>query len=61
MQSAFHCNSKYSLVCIGVEITADSFMSVLDNGVYLCQLAQLLQSKASQTEHTSDLPKVGDY
>ena len=46
-------------VCAGIEITADTFMSVLDNGVHLCQLAQLLELKAKQAPDPPDAPKVG--
>lgn len=33
----------------GVHLTADSLMDGLDNGVLLCQLAQLLQEKMIHT------------
>lgn len=35
----------------GVDLTADSLMDRLDNGVLLCQLAQLLQEKMIHTNN----------
>ncbi|XP_048769349.1 growth arrest-specific protein 2-like isoform X2 [Ostrea edulis] len=47
---------------LGIEITTDDFMDVLDNGVYLCNLAKLIQSKAEECvrngDYTEPLPKV---
>lgn len=41
------------LVCgsSGVDLTADSLMERLDNGVLLCQLAQLIQDKMTHTNN----------
>ena len=38
-------NSVFVCWFSGVDLTADSLMERLDNGVLLCQLAQLLQDK----------------
>ena len=41
----------------GVELTADSLMDELDNGILLCQLAQLLQDKMTHTNNDK-VPQV---
>ncbi|XP_037616187.1 growth arrest-specific protein 2 [Sebastes umbrosus] len=40
---------------MGVELTADSLMERLDNGVVLCQLAQLIQDKMMHTNNGKSL------
>ncbi|XP_055010298.1 growth arrest-specific protein 2 [Boleophthalmus pectinirostris] len=37
---------------LGVDLTADNFMDRLDNGVILCQLAQMLQDKMMQANNS---------
>ena len=33
---------------LGIDITTDNFLEVLDNGVHLCNLAKLIQGKAEE-------------
>ncbi|XP_060080028.1 growth arrest-specific protein 2-like isoform X3 [Ylistrum balloti] len=44
----------------GMEVNADNFMDVLDNGVYLCQMAKIIQRKAHECvldgSYTEPLP-----
>ncbi|KAK9542846.1 hypothetical protein VZT92_000673 [Zoarces viviparus] len=40
---------------MGVDLTADSLMQSLDNGIVLCQLAQLLQDKMIHTNNSKPL------
>ncbi|KAK3098942.1 hypothetical protein FSP39_024524 [Pinctada imbricata] len=45
-----------------IDITPDTFLDILDNGVYLCQLAKLIQRKAEECvadgSYTEPLPQV---
>lgn len=41
----------------GVQLTADGLMDRLDNGVLLCQLAQLLQEKMIHTNNSKVLQR----
>ncbi|XP_021356505.1 growth arrest-specific protein 2-like isoform X2 [Mizuhopecten yessoensis] len=45
---------------LGMEVNADNFMDVLDNGVYLCQMAKVIQRKAHESvmdgSYTEPLP-----
>ncbi|XP_060080037.1 growth arrest-specific protein 2-like isoform X4 [Ylistrum balloti] len=45
---------------LGMEVNADNFMDVLDNGVYLCQMAKIIQRKAHECvldgSYTEPLP-----
>lgn len=43
----------------GVDLTADSLMDRLDNGILLCELAHLLQEKMIRTNNGKVLQKVG--
>uniref|UniRef100_A0A3Q3E5U3 Growth arrest-specific 2b n=1 Tax=Labrus bergylta TaxID=56723 RepID=A0A3Q3E5U3_9LABR len=43
---------------MGVDLTADSLMERLDNGVFLCQLAQLLQEQMLHTNN-GKVPQIG--
>ncbi|XP_061168322.1 growth arrest-specific protein 2-like isoform X1 [Saccostrea echinata] len=47
---------------LGIDISTDNFMDVLDNGVHLCNLAKLIQGKAEECvrdgSYTEPLPKV---
>nr|XP_057933621.1 growth arrest-specific protein 2 [Doryrhamphus excisus]XP_057933622.1 growth arrest-specific protein 2 [Doryrhamphus excisus] len=42
---------------MGVDLTADSLMDRLDNGVLLCQMAQFLQDKMSHSSNTKPLTR----
>ena len=33
---------------LGIDITAETFMDVLDNGVYICELANVIHKKAEE-------------
>ncbi|XP_033739588.1 growth arrest-specific protein 2-like isoform X2 [Pecten maximus] len=45
---------------LGMEVNADNFLDVLDNGVYLCQMAKIIQRKAQECvmdgSYTEPLP-----
>lgn len=43
----------------GVDLTADSLMDRLDNGILLCELAHLLQEKMIHTNNGKVLKQVG--
>lgn len=47
---------------LGIEITTDNFLEILDNGVHLCNLAKIIQGKAEECvqdgTYTEPLPKV---
>ncbi|XP_046326246.2 growth arrest-specific protein 2-like [Haliotis rufescens] len=47
---------------LSIDLSTDTFMTVLDNGVYLCQLAKLIESKArecfAEGKVTEPLPKM---
>eukprot|EP00105_Crassostrea_gigas_P018575 XP_011436740.1 PREDICTED: growth arrest-specific protein 2 isoform X3 [Crassostrea gigas] len=47
---------------LGIEITTDNFLEILDNGVHLCNLAKIIQGKAEECvmdgSYTEPLPKV---
>lgn len=56
------------VLCIGVDVTADTLMDRLDNGVVLCQLAQFLQEKMSHSNNAKVLKQnqiiilgIGDF
>ena len=36
----------FRLHLLGIDITAETFMNVLDNGVYICDLANIIHKKA---------------
>ena len=39
---------KFCLNPLGIDITAETFMDVLDNGVYICDLANVIHKKAEE-------------
>lgn len=38
----------YELLIVGIDVSADNFMDVLDNGVYICDLANVIHKKAEE-------------
>lgn len=42
----------------GVDVTVDNFMDVLDTGVQVCRLAQMIQTKAQESHTNGSSKKV---
>lgn len=44
---------------LGIEITTDNFLEILDNGVHLCNLAKIIQGKAEECVMDGSYTEVG--
>lgn len=44
---------------LGIEITTDNFLEILDNGVHLCNLAKIIQGKAEECVQNGTYTEVG--
>ena len=49
--NCWFCHAAAQIFCLhllGIDITAETFMNVLDNGVYICDLANIIHKKAEE-------------
>ncbi len=64
-RSRDQCGDLHGCVCVvGLEISVETFMDVLDSGVHVCKLAKHIQSKAEQSKkegNLTDVNQLSDY